>query len=205
MYGKQPKGNSECVTLMCRYLVISLIKHLHRGFIVDMSCIMKLIGGAVLHDGCIAEMKTGEGKTLVSTLAAYLNSLTGEGVHGMFCYLAFFYYSLELFPMGILMIIFYIHLAFYLYMIDAPTEIAFFTWCALHHKILVHMNLSKRGVAVVDGCFLCWAYNDMVRHLLLHCSFVCSVWCAVCSKLNVLQSCLLLWLYVLFSCDLAKT
>ncbi|KAI3900870.1 hypothetical protein MKW92_009677 [Papaver armeniacum] len=40
-----------------------------------------IIGGAVLHDGSIAEMKTGEGKTLVSTLAAYLNALTGEGVH----------------------------------------------------------------------------------------------------------------------------
>lgn len=35
----------------------------------------------MLHDGSIAEMKTGEGKTLVSTLAAYLNALTGEGVH----------------------------------------------------------------------------------------------------------------------------
>ena len=42
----------------------------------------QIIGGAVLHDGSIAEMKTGEGKTLVSTLAAYLNALTGEGVHG---------------------------------------------------------------------------------------------------------------------------
>ncbi|KAG6426212.1 hypothetical protein SASPL_110432 [Salvia splendens] len=40
-----------------------------------------IIGGAVLHDGSIAEMKTGEGKTLVSTLAAYLNALSGEGVH----------------------------------------------------------------------------------------------------------------------------
>lgn len=39
----------------------------------------------MLHDGSIAEMKTGEGKTLVSTLAAYLNALTSEGVHGM-CY-----------------------------------------------------------------------------------------------------------------------
>lgn len=38
----------------------------------------------MLHDGSIAEMKTGEGKTLVSTLAAYLNALTGDGVHGMF-------------------------------------------------------------------------------------------------------------------------
>lgn len=42
---------------------------------------VQVIGGAVLHDGSIAEMKTGEGKTLVSTLAAYLNALTGEGVH----------------------------------------------------------------------------------------------------------------------------
>ncbi|KAF9609777.1 hypothetical protein IFM89_018225 [Coptis chinensis] len=42
---------------------------------------VQIIGGAVLHDGSIAEMKTGEGKTLVSTLAAYLNALTGMGVH----------------------------------------------------------------------------------------------------------------------------
>ncbi len=42
---------------------------------------VQLIGGIVLHDGQIAEMKTGEGKTLVSTLPAYLNALTGTGVH----------------------------------------------------------------------------------------------------------------------------
>ena len=42
---------------------------------------VQLIGGAVLHRGQIAEMKTGEGKTLVSTLAAYLNALGGGGVH----------------------------------------------------------------------------------------------------------------------------
>ena len=41
---------------------------------------VQLIGGIVLHQGGIAEMKTGEGKTLVSTLPAYLNALTGEGV-----------------------------------------------------------------------------------------------------------------------------
>jgi len=41
---------------------------------------MQLIGGMVLHDGKIAEMKTGEGKTLVATLPAYLNALTGKGV-----------------------------------------------------------------------------------------------------------------------------
>jgi preprotein translocase subunit SecA len=42
---------------------------------------VQLIGGAVLHSGKISEMATGEGKTLVSTLPAYLNALTGEGVH----------------------------------------------------------------------------------------------------------------------------
>lgn len=42
---------------------------------------VQLIGGIVLHEGNIAEMKTGEGKTLVSTLPAYLNALTGKGVH----------------------------------------------------------------------------------------------------------------------------
>ncbi len=42
---------------------------------------VQMIGGMVLHDGKIAEMKTGEGKTLVATLAAYLNALSGEGVH----------------------------------------------------------------------------------------------------------------------------
>ena len=42
---------------------------------------VQIIGGIVLHQGRIAEMKTGEGKTLVATLPAYLNGLTGEGVH----------------------------------------------------------------------------------------------------------------------------
>ena len=42
---------------------------------------VQVIGGIILHQGRIAEMKTGEGKTLVSTLPAYLNALTGQGVH----------------------------------------------------------------------------------------------------------------------------
>ena len=42
---------------------------------------VQLIGGMVLHQGNIAEMKTGEGKTLVATLPVYLNALTGNGVH----------------------------------------------------------------------------------------------------------------------------
>ncbi len=42
---------------------------------------VQIIGGIILHQGRISEMRTGEGKTLVSTLPAYLNALTGEGVH----------------------------------------------------------------------------------------------------------------------------
>ena len=42
---------------------------------------VQLMGGIILHQGKIAEMKTGEGKTLVATLPAYLNSLNGKGVH----------------------------------------------------------------------------------------------------------------------------
>src|SRR5215468_873679 len=42
---------------------------------------VQLIGGMVLHQGKIAEMKTGEGKTLVATMPVYLNALTGRGVH----------------------------------------------------------------------------------------------------------------------------
>ena len=42
---------------------------------------VQLIGGMILHDGKVAEMRTGEGKTLMSTLPIYLNALTGRGVH----------------------------------------------------------------------------------------------------------------------------
>ena len=42
---------------------------------------VQLIGGMILHEGKIAEMKTGEGKTLVATLPVYLNALAGKGVH----------------------------------------------------------------------------------------------------------------------------
>jgi preprotein translocase subunit SecA len=44
---------------------------------------VQMLGGMILHEGQIAEMKTGEGKTLVSTLPAYLNALTGKGVHAI--------------------------------------------------------------------------------------------------------------------------
>ncbi|MEO2820178.1 preprotein translocase subunit SecA, partial [Lacticaseibacillus rhamnosus] len=42
---------------------------------------VQIIGGIVLHEGNIAEMKTGEGKTLTATMPVYLNALTGKGVH----------------------------------------------------------------------------------------------------------------------------
>ncbi|MBT3908976.1 MAG: preprotein translocase subunit SecA, partial [Rhodospirillaceae bacterium] len=42
---------------------------------------VQMMGGMILHRGMISEMKTGEGKTLVATLAVYLNALKGEGVH----------------------------------------------------------------------------------------------------------------------------
>lgn len=42
---------------------------------------VQMIGGMILHQGKIAEMKTGEGKTLVATLPCYLNALEGKGVH----------------------------------------------------------------------------------------------------------------------------
>src|SRR5271169_6901457 len=42
---------------------------------------VQLIGGMFLHQGCIAEMRTGEGKTLTATLPSYLNALSGRGVH----------------------------------------------------------------------------------------------------------------------------
>ena len=42
---------------------------------------VQLIGGMILHNGTIAEMRTGEGKTLVAVLPAYLNALVGKGVH----------------------------------------------------------------------------------------------------------------------------
>ena len=42
---------------------------------------VQIMGAAALHEGNIAEMKTGEGKTLTSTMAVYLNAITGKGVH----------------------------------------------------------------------------------------------------------------------------
>src|SRR5882724_9358224 len=59
----------------------ALVREAGRRFLNMRHFDVQLIGGMVLNQGKIAEMKTGEGKTLVATLAAYLNSLSGKGVH----------------------------------------------------------------------------------------------------------------------------
>ncbi|NUX01678.1 preprotein translocase subunit SecA [Wolbachia endosymbiont of Madathamugadia hiepei] len=59
----------------------AVVREASRRFLNMRHFDVQLIGGMVLHSGMISEMKTGEGKTLVATLAAYLNSLEGKGVH----------------------------------------------------------------------------------------------------------------------------
>lgn len=59
----------------------AVVREASRRFLSMRHFDVQLIGGMVLHNGMISEMKTGEGKTLVATLAAYLNSLEGKGVH----------------------------------------------------------------------------------------------------------------------------
>ncbi|MDR2831564.1 MAG: preprotein translocase subunit SecA [Rickettsiales bacterium] len=59
----------------------AVVREASRRFLNMRHFDVQLIGGMVLHNGIISEMKTGEGKTLVATLAAYLNSLEGKGVH----------------------------------------------------------------------------------------------------------------------------
>ncbi|WFW29576.1 MAG: preprotein translocase subunit SecA [Wolbachia endosymbiont of Menacanthus eurysternus] len=59
----------------------AIVREASRRFLGMRHFDVQLIGGIVLHSGMISEMKTGEGKTLVATLAAYLNSLEGKGVH----------------------------------------------------------------------------------------------------------------------------
>src|SRR5215469_6386029 len=59
----------------------ALVREASRRVIGQRHYDVQLIGGVVLHEGKIAEMRTGEGKTLVATLPSYLNALTGKGVH----------------------------------------------------------------------------------------------------------------------------
>ena len=59
----------------------SLVREAAKRVLGERHFDVQLAGGIILHEGKIAEMKTGEGKTLVSTLPAFLNSLSGKGVH----------------------------------------------------------------------------------------------------------------------------
>ncbi len=59
----------------------ALVREVARRTLKERHYDVQILGGAVLHQGAIAEMRTGEGKTLVGTLPAYLNALTGKGVH----------------------------------------------------------------------------------------------------------------------------
>src|SRR5438128_809873 len=59
----------------------AVVREAGRRFLKMRHFDVQLIGGMVLHNGKIAEMKTGEGKTLVATLPSYLNALEGKGVH----------------------------------------------------------------------------------------------------------------------------
>ena len=59
----------------------SLVREAAKRVLGERHFDVQLAGGIILHQGKIAEMKTGEGKTLVSTLPAYLNALGGKGVH----------------------------------------------------------------------------------------------------------------------------
>src|SRR5687767_2716685 len=59
----------------------ALVREASRRTLGERHFDVQLLGGAILHAGNIAEMRTGEGKTLVATLPAYLNALEGKGVH----------------------------------------------------------------------------------------------------------------------------
>lgn len=61
--------------------VFAVVREAARRTLLQRHFDVQLMGGMVLQQGCIAEMKTGEGKTLVATLAVYLNALSGKGVH----------------------------------------------------------------------------------------------------------------------------
>ncbi len=95
---------------------------------------VQLIGGLVLHQGKIAEMKTGEGKTLVATLAAYLNALEGKGVH-------------------------IVTVNDYLASRDAEWMGPIFEFCGLSVGLIVHgLDSNERKAAY--GCDICYATNN---------------------------------------------
>jgi len=66
----------------CRRMVGDSWKVVGRDIVWDMVPYdVQIVGGIILHQGKVAEMKTGEGKTLVATFPIFLNALTGRGVH----------------------------------------------------------------------------------------------------------------------------
>ena len=78
------KKNAQSGTLKINEIIpegFALVREAAKRALGERHFDVQLAGGLILHNGKIAEMKTGEGKTLVSTLPAYLNSLTGKGVH----------------------------------------------------------------------------------------------------------------------------
>ena len=63
------------------YEAFAVVREAAKRVIGQRHYYVQMVGGLILHRGMVTEMRTGEGKTLVSTLAAYLNALTGRGVH----------------------------------------------------------------------------------------------------------------------------
>ncbi len=80
---KKKKGNPELAAVLEEILpeAFAVCREVGRRVLTMRHFDVQLIGGMVLHEGKIAEMATGEGKTLVATLPVYLNALTGKGVH----------------------------------------------------------------------------------------------------------------------------
>ena len=76
-----PAERAPSRSTTCCYECFALVREAGRRTMGMRHFDVQLIGGMVLHDGAIAEMRTGEGKTLTATLPAVLNSLAGKGVH----------------------------------------------------------------------------------------------------------------------------
>jgi hypothetical protein len=60
--------------------------------------------------------------------------------------------------------------------VKAPTMVSFFEWSATLGKILMHDNLRKRNVVVIEWCFMCKKNGESIDHLLLHCEIACDLW-----------------------------
>jgi hypothetical protein len=67
----------------------------------------------------------------------------------------------------------------------APPRVAFFVWTAVHSKILTLDNLGRRGLVVVNRCWLCEADVESVDHLLLHCAVARDSWIAFFARFGL--------------------